>query len=79
MNVKQKALAWWESLPLYQANDLERKHGYFGHDIGITESEVYGIWTDEGRPEPIPEPEPEPIPEPPKKPTTPRYCWKNND
>lgn len=55
MNEKHKALAWWESLPLYQSNDLERKYGYFGHDIGTTENEIYYMWIEEGKPLPLPE------------------------
>lgn len=52
-NNKDIALEWWDNLTVEEANELERKYGYFGHDIGVTNDEIIGMWNDEGQPEPI--------------------------
>ncbi len=29
----EKAIEWWYSMTIEERNDIEKKYGYFGHDI----------------------------------------------
>jgi hypothetical protein len=49
LNIMKKALEWWDNFTTEEKNDIEREHGYYGHDIGTTEEDVLYFYTQKDR------------------------------
>ncbi len=45
--IRKKALDWWDSLTRKESEDIERKYGYYGHDIGSTETDIEYFYNEE--------------------------------
>lgn len=50
MEEQKLATKWWESLGKEGCDSVERKHGYYGHDIGSDIFDVVSMWKLEGKP-----------------------------
>lgn len=46
VNILTKALEWWDELDSEQKEKIERDFGYYGHDIGTTESDIVFFYSE---------------------------------
>lgn len=43
----EKAIDWWDNLSNIECIGLERKYGFYGHDIGVTEDDILFMYEEE--------------------------------
>lgn len=42
--IEESAEKWFNDMTQEEWNDIERKHGYYGHDIGSTKEDIVNMY-----------------------------------
>lgn len=42
--IKEGALKWRDDMTQKEWDDVERKYGYYGHDMGVTEQDIIDLY-----------------------------------